>query len=309
MAEVYEDPGPGQAQGGTQWSFRDAIAKGIAGSIGILAALVIDYLQKGDSSSLLFATKLVNQAALARFNVSAVPAWIYLVIVLIAGFAMVYIFEPTNKRNAFYAGAGVLGFLATFSPIAQQTLQIPSAEELPSLDSLLQATQTVPDGTLAPATTAPLAPASPAPAPAGKGFAEEGAAIQPQAFDRSNSEMVVAQAQTIPVNIIIVLPAGAKGSLAGIRVMLHEDATGQTKSLDGSGRFAKMGDRLVIFYQTTVMAAGSTSVKVRVEAEGYTITEKPFTITPDMRVARIELPLTPSSTPLAVQRLNYPYRW
>ena len=314
MAEVYEDPGSGQAQGGAEWSFKSAVAKGIAGSIGILAALVIDYIQKGDNSALLFATKLVNTAALSRFHMEAVPPWIYLVIVLIAGFAMVYIFEPTNKRNAFYAGAGVLGFLATFSPIAQQTLQIPNAAELPSLDSLLQATQAAPDGTPLPAAepaASTPAPTAPSPAPAGgKGFGDVGTSMQPQAFNGKPGEMVVAQAATVPVNIVVILPSGASGTVPEVRVTLHEDATGRTQSFGGSGRVAKMGAQVAVLYQTNVFAGnGNVTVRVRVEAEGYAITEKTFTITPGTRTARIDVPLTASSTPLGVQRLNYPYRW
>ena len=123
-------------------------------------------------------------------------------------------------------------------------------------------------------------------------------------------EMVVAQAQTIPVNVVIILPAGARGSLPNVRVMLHEDATGRTQSLDGAGRFAKMGQQLVVFYQTSVFAGNASStVQVRVEADGYAIAEKTATITPGMKVARIDVPLQASTTPLAVQRLNYPYRW
>ena len=81
--------------------------------------------------------------------------------------------------------------------------------------------------------------------------------------------------------------------------------------LSGGGRFAKADSRLVIVYQTRVGLApgGTTSITVRVEAEGYSIAERPFTITPGMRVARIDVPLVASTTPLGVQRLNYPYRW
>ena len=103
-----------------------------------------------------------------------------------------------------------------------------------------------------------------------------------------------------------MLPGGASGSLPEIRVQLHESATGKTQSLGGAGRFARWDSRLAVVYQTSAQAG---AVEVRVEAEGYAIAEKTFTITPGMRVARIDVPLTPSSTPLGVQRLNYPYRW
>lgn len=314
MVQVYEDPGTGQAPQGEAWSFQNAIAKGIAGTIGILAALVIDYIQKGDNSALLYATKLINQAALARFHISAVPPYIYVIVALIAGFAMVYIFEPTNKRNAFYAGAGVLGFLATFSPIAQQTLQIPSAADLPSLDSLIQAVQSAPGETAAPAPSTPT-PAAPAPGDGGHAFNDTGIiTATPVAFrpaGEGQSGIVLAAARNVPVNIVIALPPSVTGSSFQVKVWLRESASDRTQSLGGSPRFARMGNRVVALYQTsiTTAASGSTAVEVRVEAEGCAIYENNFTIGADAPVARFDIALAPSDTPLVTQRLTHPYRW
>jgi hypothetical protein len=151
MAQVYEDPSGAGGGQSIESNFASAVAKGLAGALGILTALVVDYIQKGDDSAMLFATRMINQAATLRLHIEAVPPYVYLVILLIAGFALVFIYQPSNKMNAFYAGAGVLGFLATFSPVAQQTLQLPATGTLPTLDSILQA---IP------------APAAPAPAPA-----------------------------------------------------------------------------------------------------------------------------------------------
>ncbi len=314
MVEVYEDPGTGQqpqSGGSESWSFRNALAKGFAGTLGILAALAIDYLRKRDNSALIYASKLVNQAAM-DMHFSAVPAYVYLAIVLIAGFAMVYIFEPTNKRNAFYAGAGVLGFLATFSPIAQQTLQIPSAGELPSLDALLQATQTVPGEPAAPAPTE-TAPAAPTPDNGGHAFNDTGAASPSVTFGPvgERSQVVLAAIHSVPVNIVISFPASSTGTASEIKVWVHVDATGQTQTLGSAPRFARMGDKVVGLYQTSVMtaASGSTLVEVRVEAEGCEIVEKPFSIAPDAKTARVDIALKQSNTPLVTQRLTHPYRW
>ena len=313
MVQVYEDPGTGQqAGGGEEWSFTNAVAKGLAGTLGILAALAIDYLQKRDDSALIHASKIVNQAA-SDMNISAVPAYIYVAILLIAGFAMVYIFEPSNKRNAFYAGAGVLGFLATFSPIAQQTLQIPAASDLPSLDAILQATQTAPGGSTAPATPAPAT--TPSPADGSHAFNDIGmprpilAAYRPTGEQRT--EVIRASIRNVPVNIVVVFPAGTSGRAASMKVWLRNDADGNTEILDGRPRFARMGDKVVALYQTSVTTAdsGGTRVELRVEAEGYLIYENTFSIGSVEPVARFDVALTPTDTPLVSQRLTHPYRW
>ena len=300
MAQVYED---GAHQG--EWSFREAVAKGIAGTIGILTALIVDYIQKGNDSALLYGTRIINEAALARFSMQAVPPYIYLVALVVAGFALVYIFEPTNKRNAFYAGAGVLGFLATFAPISQQTLEVQAAGALPSLESILGGEP-----------AAPVMPNAPSAGEQSMFFEFDGLPVIPAVYRPypENSQIVDVQAIGIPVNIVIQFPSSQGNSMPQIRAWLHDSLSNRTLTLGAGAKLAQTSSGPVIVYQTVIgtMQSGDTlaDLAVRVEAQGYAITTIEATVTKNTpQPVRIDVDMVPSSTPLALQRLQYPYRW
>jgi hypothetical protein len=254
---------------------------------------------------------------MSRFNMQAVPAYIYVAVLVIAGFALVYIFEPTNKRNAFYAGAGVLGFLATFSPIAQQTLQIPTPSELPSLDSIIQATQASPDGIqpAAPDTTAPAGSTAPATPPGHAMNETPGAPVSPAIYQplEAGAPVILADAQVIPVIVIVRFSATQGTSLPPMHVWLHDNIADRTQTLN-NGTLARAPSGVVAVYQTRVISAASgdklADLSVRVEAEGYQITVKEVNAAQGSRPPiRIDVDLQPSNSPLAIQRLTFPYRW
>jgi hypothetical protein len=301
MVQVYQDPS-GQE---TQWSFRGAVAKGLAGTIGILTALVVDYIQKGNDSALLYATRLVNAAALSRFNVEAVPPLLYLAILVIAGFALVYIFEPSNKRNAFYAGAGVLGFLATFAPITQQSLQF--------TDSGISFEAPAPDASGAAPEDAP------APAPIGDdhAFRLDGRLPVVLAVYRpvpSQSSVIRAQATPVVVDIMIQFPSSQDMSLPPVHAWLHDGVSGRTLTLGAGAKLAQTGAGPLIMYETTITSSQSgdllADLALRVEAQGYRITTVEAKVTRSTpQPVRLEAKLERSGTPLAIQRLRIPYKW
>ena len=301
MVQVYQDPSGGSA---AQWSFREAVAKGIAGTIGILTALIVDYIQKGNDSALLYATRLINDAAFSRFQIEAVPPYTYLAVLVIAGFALVYIFEPTNKRNAFYAGAGVLGFLATFAPITPQSVEFTDS-------GMTLEAPVAPD--------ASGAPAIPAPAPTNGDHAwntDSGLPIV-QAVYRpvpSNSSVIRAQATGVQVTIMIQFPADQGANIPQVRAWLHDSLSDRTMTLGAGAKLAQTSAGPVIVYQTiiTTSQSGDTlaDLALRVEAAGYKITTAEATVTRNTpQPVKMRVVLQHSTTPLVFQRLQYPYKW
>lgn len=287
MVQIYEDSRGGRGN----WSFKAAIAKGLAGAIGILAALIIDYYQKGTDSSLITATTWINDSGLLQLiNMEAAPPYWYALAVLVAGFAMVYIFEPANKRNAFYAGAGVLGFLATFSPVSAPTIDYTPLD--PALMEEL--------GIEAPGDSAmlnaPIILAAYRPVP-------------------QRSSIINAQASGLPVTVIIQFADDPGNRIPQIRAWLHDNITNRTLTLGAGAKIAQTRNGPVIVYDTIVTtgsARGNTiaDLIVRVEANGYKITTKGVSVTKSTsKPIRVSLTLQKSNTPISIQRLRYPYKW
>ena len=252
-----------------------------------MTALVVDYIQKGSDSAFLFMTEIVNQYALARFNIEAVPPFIYIFLLIAAGFALVYIFEPDNKRNAFYAGAGVLGFLATFAPVEPEAIQVSPGAPLEYEE-------------LMPGPEAHLFNGAPV----------IKAAWRPVERQRSYD---LAQAQELPVRVFIRFPRGQSAtSLPSIYAALHDFTTDRTYKLGGGGRLVNAPDGPMVVYDLSVMTgrpSGSTiaELALRVEASGYTVgyTEKDVSRGADTPV-EVSVRMKKSNLPLAIERLRHP---
>lgn len=280
----------GTGRNGDDWSAREAAAKAFAGTLGIMGALAIDYFQKGADSALMYGTQLVNQYALARFGVSDLPPFIYILILIVAGFAMVYIFEPSNKRNAFYAGAGVLGALATFSPVQETSLELTPASYIE-------------------------APAPNAESGASLNF---GAPVVPAAWRPFGTQKAYqpAQASALPVRVMIQFPKSqSTSSMPGISAALHDFNTDRTYKLGTGGRLADSREGPLVLYDLVITPGapvGNVIAKLglRVEAQGYTIgyTENAVTSS-TASPAVVEVTMTPSNLPLSIERLRHPRKF
>jgi hypothetical protein len=278
MVQVYQGAG---AVAGISAGFRGGLAKGTAGSIGILAALIVDFLQKGDSSAFITATKLANAVAINRLHIMALPPYVYVAALIIAGFGLVFVTRPESARSAFFAGIGMLGTLAAFSPISN-----------------LSTTQTM----SAPATTDPATTPS---APSGSQSLSDGAAP-------NGAPVVLAQLSVISAHIVVQFPATA-GSVPPMLVKLHDYVSGQTIQLNGTQSSSGQGPRVIFDTNLTPGAPKGDLVadlEVRVEASGYAIASAVAKV---MRASpmpvELSVPLVASRTPLWLQRTQYPYKW
>jgi hypothetical protein len=292
MTRSYEElAGSGGGEGGGRFH---AFPKALAGTLGILVALLVDYIQKGDNSALLFGTRLINTAALANFQIQSVPPFVYALALMAAGFALVYIFEPSNKRNAFYAGAGVLGVLATMAPVAQQ-----AAQYTPIDPSLMQELQSTPQPTQGSWNFAP------------------GGHVMHAAFQRpaplGSNTLRVADGD-MRILVIIRFPSDQGTNLPRVSAWLHDGITNKKIALT-SGQVGQMPGGPILVFRTGIATGpplGNTAAKlaVRVEAPGYQIaSQNKIVRTGARQPVRINVALRRSNVPLAVQRLRYPYSW
>ena len=272
------------------WSAREAVAKAFAGTIGIMSALAVDYIQKGGESALLYGTQMVNEYALSRFSVDAVPPFVYIILLIIAGFAMVYIFEPSNKRNAFYAGAGVLGFLATFSPVEQTSIGLSPGTliEEPAPLQPDEASLTY-EGLVTPAAWSLF--------PQKKGFQN-------------------AKAAAMPVRAMIQFPKDQPAdSLPAIYAALHDFNSRRTYKLGTGGRLIDGRDGPLVVYDLVIRPGapvGSTLAKLgmRIESQGYKVGYSEVTVTKTTpSPAVIQVTMEESNLPLAIERLRFPRKF
>ncbi len=263
------------------------VTQGVAASIGILAALLIDFAQKGDNSAFVTATQLLNNLAARTLNWNAAPPYVYAVALIIAGFVLVFVMQPGSTRNAFIAGIGALSFLATLAPVSDLTQALPEVSSSSS-------------------------PSTPAPATSGFSTGTNGMnfAAEPSSFPvvpRDQNAAIRAAAAVYPVRVAVQFP---NLSIPPMSVKLHDYISGQTFRL-AAGR--SRDGRVVI---DTAVTGGSpqgttlAKLEVRVEAPGYAITTASAEITTATSgTTEIDLSPAPSRTPLWLQRTQYPYKW
>jgi len=274
-----------------EFGVADIFGLGLAGSAGIVAALVTDYQQKGESSALY----TINQWVVTVGNilgVANIPLWAVVVGIIGVGAASVFYFQPITRQGAFAQGFGLLAVLMTAVPADLAGGLVSTGAVLPDLESVTFEREAAIDTGIMTATFSAAAP-------------ETAQARIIQIQER--------QAARYVVELRVDFPNGApkdidqiirRGSMRG---RLHNEDTGETFNLfrNAGGNLMMRGDSLII--RAGVPARSATAkLWVRIEAEGYAIEEVSQTASLSEPLNWL-IELRPSSTPLFIQRLNKSY--
>ncbi len=263
----------------------DMLGLALAGSAGIIAALVTDYQQSGEASALFTINQWVVQFG-SLIGLTDIPLWMVVLGMTAVGAGSIFYFQPITRQGAFAQGFGLLAVLMTAVPADLAGGIEGIGDNLPGLESVSTTRE-----------------------------ASMGARIYQASY--STAQYIPAQssreAAKYKVRLTVNFPEGLpddvdtmirRGSLRG---RLHNEDLNQTWNLfrTSGGTVRRQGNSLVI--EAGVPARSNNArLWVRVEAEGYAIEVQSYDASLDAPVNWV-VDMTPSSTPLFMQRLNKSY--
>lgn len=270
-----------------EYGIADIFGLGLAGAAGIVAALVTDYQQKGEASSLY----TINQWVVALGEIlgfGAVPLWVVVVGMISVGAGSIFYFQPITRQGAFAQGFGLLAVLMTAVPA--------------DLAGGLEATGTISD--LQPVGLEREAAISNGIVNAT--YAGEDARIY-------QTQVQAQQGARYVVELSIIFPGGVPSDIdtmirrGSIRGRLHNADTNETFNIfrSAGGDMMIRGDALIIHAGVPARSETAT-LWVRIECNGYTIEEQ-------SAQTNLSTPLfwsvnmQASNTPLFIQRLGKSY--
>jgi predicted outer membrane lipoprotein len=265
----------------------DILGLGLAGAAGIIAALVTDFQQQGESSALFTINRwTVELGSLLGFT--DIPLWMVVIGLTTIGAGSVFYFQPITRQGAFAQGFGLLAVFMTAVP--------------PDLAGGIEAI------------TGGLPGLQPA---AETHEASLGAGIINASFSTQNARVYEVQNRTeaskYEVNLRIVFTNGIPNNIESmirrgtIRGRLHNEDTGETWNIfrSAGGTIRQQGDTLLI-HAGVPARSQSARLWVRIECVGYAIEEQSAMASLDDSLEwRVEM--KPSSMPLFVQRLGKSY--
>lgn len=266
------------------FTITDMAGLALSGAAGIIAALVTDYQQQGESSALFTINQwFVQFGSLLGFT--DIPLWMVVLGMTAVGAGSIFYFQPITRQGAFAQGFGLLAVLMTAIPADLAGGIQGINDSLPGLEPATTREASV-QGRIYQAsyTTAQYVPAQ----------SQRGAA-------KYDVHLVISFPNGLPDNVDTMI---RRGSLRG---RLHNEDINQTWNLfrSAGGTVRKQGNSLVI-HAGVPARSDEARLWVRVEAEGYAIQVESYQAsvgeTVDWNVDMI-----PSSTPLFIQRLGKSY--
>lgn len=272
-----------------EYGVMDIAGLGLAGAAGIVAALVTDYQQKGEASSLY----TINQWVAALGDIlgfSQIPLYAVVLGLISAGALSIFYFQPITRQGAFAQGFGLLAVLMTTVPADLAGGLQPTGPMLPELDSVA------------------MREASLGVTP-GDGIVTAG-------FQAGEARIIEAQesrAARYVVEIDIVFPDGVPSNIdelirrGACRGRLHNADTKETFNLfrSAGGNVIVRGDSLVVRAGVPARSNEAT-LWVRVEVEGFAIEEQSAKAVLDESL-NWTVNMQRSNTPLFLQRLSKSY--
>ena len=268
-----------------EYGVTDIAGLGLAGAAGIVAALVTDYQQKGEASSLY----TINQWVAALGDIlgfSQIPLYMVVLGLIAAGALSIFYFQPITRQGAFAQGFGLLAVLMTAVPADLAGGLQPTGPMLPDLESVAMREASLGDGIVTAAYQA-----------------EEARVIEVQ--DSESARYVV--------EIDIVFPGGVPSNIdelirrGACRGRLHNADTKETFNLfrSAGGNVIVRGDSLVVRAGVPARSREATLL-VRVEVEGFAIEEQSAKAALDQSL-NWTVNMQRSNTPLFLQRLSKSY--
>lgn len=263
----------------------DMAGLALSGSAGIIAALVTDYQQQGESSALFTINQWVVQLG-TLLGFSDIPLWMVVIGMTAVGAGSIFYFQPITRQGAFAQGFGLLAVLMTAVPANLAGGLQGINENLPGLE---------PAATREASTQAKVYRAS---------LSTEATYSEIQdrrGPDKYDVHLVINFSEGLPADIDTMI---RQGSLRG---RLHNEDTSETWNLfrTSGGTVRRDGNSLVI-HAGVPARSPSARLWVRVEAQGYSIQVESYQAsigdTVDWTVD-----MTPSTMPLFLQRLGKSY--
>lgn len=269
-----------------EYNLMDIGGLGLAGAAGIVAALVTDYQQKGEASSLYTINQWV--AALGEIlGFSNIPLWMVVLGLISAGAMSIFYFQPITRQGAFAQGFGLLAVLMTAVPSDLAGALQSTGASLPDLEPVaLNRQAALGDGVVV------------------ASFAAEEARVvkvQDERAARYVVEIEIAFDGGIPGNVEAMIRRGA------LRGRLHNADTDETFNLfrTAGGNVMQRGDSIIIRAGVPARSTDAT-LWVRIECEGYAIEEQSAKANLDDAL-NWTITMRKSSTPLFMQRLSKSY--
>lgn len=268
-----------------EYGVMDIAGLGLAGAAGIVAALVTDYQQKGEASSLY----TINQWVAALGDIlgfSQIPLYMVVLGLISVGALSIFYFQPITRQGAFAQGFGLLAVLMTTVPADLAGGLQPTGPMLPDLESVAMREASLGDGIV----TATY-----------------------QAQDARIIEVQDSQAARYVVEIDIVFAGGVPSNIdelirrGACRGRLHNADTKETFNLfrSAGGNVIVRGDSLVVRAGVPARSREAT-LWVRVEVEGFAIEEQSAKAALDQSL-NWTVNMQRSNTPLFLQRLSKSY--
>lgn len=275
-----------------EFGFSDMFGLALAGSTGIIAALVTDYQQKGEASALFTINQWVVSAS-TLLGFSTIPLWMVAVGLVVVGAASIFYFQPITRQGAFAQGFGLLAVMMTAVP-ADLAGGLEAMSDLPLLE---EAAVTDREASLGGSgVAAGIINATYAPAQAARVIP-----VQSRASGKYDVIIKVNFPNGIQSNVDTMI---RKGELRG---RLHNEETGETWNLfrTSGGTVSRSGNTLTLRAGVPTRS-DSSRLWIRVEAAGYAIEEQSAVANRGRRL-NWSIDMKPSNTPLFVQRLNKSY--
>lgn len=274
-----------------EFGLMDIAGLGLAGAAGIVAALVTDYQQKGEASSLY----TINQWAAAVGEILGfgnIPLWGVVLGLIAAGALSIFYFQPITRQGAFAQGFGLLAVLMTTVPadlVGGIESMGPMLPELEPVEFSREAS--LADGIVV-------------------------ATYQGQEAQIQEAQIIEVQdrqAARYVVEMNIVFPGGVPSDIEDMirrgacRGRLYNADTKETFNIfrSAGGNMIIRGDSLVVRAGVPARSAEST-LWVRVEVEGFAIEEQSAKANLSSALDWT-VNMRPSSTPLFIQRLTKSY--
>ncbi len=270
-----------------EFGIGDIFGLGLAGAAGIISALITDYQQKGEASSLYTINQWV--AALGdMLGFAPVPLWMVVAGVVSVGAGSIFYFQPITRQGAFAQGFGLLAVLMTAVP----------ADLAGGLEPTGMASDLQP---MAVSREASISTGVVNASLAGGDARSYEAQVQAQQGARYVVELSIVFPGGVPADIDKMIRRGT------IRGRLHNADTNETYNLfrNAGADMAIRGDELVI--RAGVPAGGpDATLWVRIECNGYAIEEQSAQVSLSTPL-QWTLNMRPSSVPLFLQRLGKSY--
>ncbi len=268
-----------------EYGIGDYFLMGSSGAIGILAATLADLNQRGEASALfqisIFITRLIG--------IEFMPFYVILLALMSLGALSIFFFQPLSMREAFLQGFGVLAGLMTILPANYVNAAPPVMPDATDIEEQAQA----------------------------KINSDIGQIRDAQTVSQSTVQQVTYQQSSEMIGYNLVLrvefPEGLREDLSRmiargtLRGRLYNEATDTSYDLFRNGGADAYFNNDTLTIRTTIPGlTDEAKLWTRIEASGYAIALESF----DARLggnSAWNISMTPSNTPIFIQRLTNPY--